>query len=237
MNKRLHIGASRLEKLVPESIEKMVDDSWIHLGEPQSDWVNQFKTEWQFGNWLNCLKVMYRRVKPRYSPKELEEFYSKTDFREFYYQPNGKLEFEDNTFDFIFSEHFFEHLFLDESVELLEECYRILKPHGVIRIVVPDADLRTYEDPEIPGFPNSKVPWSHADKHKTRWSIYSLPLAIKNAGLMPRPIMYCDKYGEFFNLAPKSSDSEYNHSEDKKLVFSLDYIRRKPSLIVDGIKQ
>ncbi|MGL4880978.1 MAG: class I SAM-dependent methyltransferase, partial [Waterburya sp.] len=162
---------------------------------------------------------------------------SKTDFREFYYQPNGKLEFEDNTFDFIFSEHFFEHLFLNEAVKLLKECRRILKPHGVIRIVVPDADLRIYEKPEDSGFPNSKVPWSHPDKHKTRWSIYSLPLAIKDAGLIPRPIMYCDKHGEFFNSIPESSDSQYNYSEDKKFVFSLDYIRRTPSLIVDGIKQ
>ena len=234
--KRLHIAASRLEKLVPQTIEIMADPSWIHLGELEATWTNQFETEWKFGNWLNCVRILYRAIKPRYTPQQLEQFYSKTDFREFKYQAGDRLEFEDNTFDFIFSEHFLEHLFLDEAIDLLKECHRILKPNGVVRIVVPDADLRTYDKPEVPGFPNARVPWSHPDKHKTRWSIYSLPVAIKMADLVPNEIMYSDKYGEFYSLTPSESDSKYEHSNDKRFIHSLDYIRRLPSLIVDGIK-
>jgi predicted SAM-dependent methyltransferase len=234
--KRLHIAASRFEKLVPQTIEIMADSSWIHLGESQVDWKTQFKSEWQLGHWVNSVRILYRAFKPRYTQDQLKQFYSKTDFRKFQYQAGDRLEFEDNTFDFIFSEHFLEHLFLDEAIELLKECYRILKPNGVVRIVVPDADLRTYDKPEFPGFINSKVPWSHPDKHKTRWSIYSLPIAIKIAGLLPNEIMYTDKYGKFFTLTPSEPDSKYEHSEDKRFIYSLDYIRRIPSLIVDGIK-
>jgi predicted SAM-dependent methyltransferase len=234
--KRLHIAASRFEKLVPQTIEIMADPSWTHLGETEVDWRNQFKTEWQFGNRLNCVRILYRAFKPRYTSQQLEHFYSKTDFRKFEYQAADRLNFEDNTFDFIFSEHFFEHLFLDEAIDLLQECYRILKPNGVVRIVVPDADLRTYEQPETLGFPNNRVPWSHPDKHKTRWSIYSLPIAIKMSGLVHNEIMYTDKYGKFFDLTPSESDSKYKHSEDKRFIYSIDYIRRLPSLIVDGIK-
>ncbi len=234
--RRLHLAAARFERLEPQTIGVMSDSSWIHLGEPESSWQNRFKTELQFGNFLNCARIIYRLLKPRYTHQELKNLYSRTTFEEFNYQSGERLKYNDNTFDFIFSEHFFEHLFMDEAVELLRECHRILKPHGVIRIVVPDADLRTYEKIEPLGMPNKSVPWSHPDKHKTRWSIYSLPLAVKIAELTPRPIMYSDKYGKFFNLIPSEKDPEYMQSMDKQFIFSLDYIQRIPSLICDGIK-
>jgi predicted SAM-dependent methyltransferase len=231
--KRLNIGISRFERLPHQAIEIMADPSWIHLGDSEVDWQTQLKTEWQYGNWGYCVRILYRTLRPRHTPQQLKNFYSKTDFREFYYQAGDKLDFEDNTFDFIFSEHFLEHLFLDEAFELLKECYRILKPNGVVRIVVPDSDLRTYE--KIEPLSNIKS-WTHPETHKTRWSIYSLPFAIKMAGLVPRPVMYCDKYGKFFDMTPSELEAEYQQSEDKRFIFSADYIQRLPSLIVDGIK-
>lgn len=41
----------------------------------------------------------------------------------------------------IFSEHTLEHLTYTEAAHLLAECRRILKPDGIIRIVVPDVSL------------------------------------------------------------------------------------------------
>jgi SAM-dependent methyltransferase len=38
----------------------------------------------------------------------------------------------------IYSSHVLEHLYEQEARALLDECYRILKPGGVIRLVVPD---------------------------------------------------------------------------------------------------
>jgi predicted SAM-dependent methyltransferase len=230
--KRLNIGASRLERLPLKNIKLMSDPSWVHLGDSSANWKDKFKTEWMYGHWHYCARILYRAFKPVYSKEQVSSFYSGVDFRNFYYQCGDRLEFEDNTFDFIYSEHFFEHLFLEEAFELLKECHRILKPNGIIRIVVPDADLRTYEKRE----PLSKIALTHPESHKTRWSIYSLPLAIKSAGLLPYPIMYCDKQGKFFNEPPLESHTEYSRVEDKQYVFSLDYIQRLPSLIVDGIK-
>lgn len=43
-----------------------------------------------------------------------------------------------NSVDFIFHEHFIEHLDRDQGVRLLKECYRVLKPGGVMRISTPD---------------------------------------------------------------------------------------------------
>lgn len=46
--------------------------------------------------------------------------------------------FGDGTVDVIHSEHFLEHLLLDDAITLLKECRRIIKPDGVVRISVPD---------------------------------------------------------------------------------------------------
>jgi SAM-dependent methyltransferase len=230
--KRLNIGASRLERLPLNNIKLMSDSSWTHLGDASADWKEKLNSEWKSRHFYYCAQIIYRVVKPLYSKEQISSFYSGVDFRNFYYQSGDKLDFEDNTFDFVYSEHFFEHLFLEEAFELLKECYRILKPNGVIRISVPDADMRTYEKREP--LPNSA--WTHPESHKTRWSIYSLPLAIKTAGLLPYPIMFCDKYGKFFKNPPSQSNPEYKTIEDKQFVFSLDYIQRLPSLVVDGIK-
>lgn len=49
-----------------------------------------------------------------------------------------KFPFDDNTFDYIFSEHMIEHIsFLDGSI-MLKECWRVLKPNGKIRISTPN---------------------------------------------------------------------------------------------------
>jgi predicted SAM-dependent methyltransferase len=230
--KRLNIGASRLERLPLQTIQLMSDSTWIHLGDASKDWKKKLKDEWESGHWHYCLQILYRILRPLYSEEQITSFYTGVDFRNFYYQAGDRLEFEDNTFDFIYSEHFFEHLFLEEAFELLKECHRILKPSGVIRIIVPDADLRTYEKRE----PLANSAWTHPESHKTRWSIYSLPLALKTAQLLPRPIMYCDREGNFIDNRPRDTDTEYLNVEDKNFVFSLDYIQRLPSLVVDGVK-
>ncbi len=49
------------------------------------------------------------------------------------------LPFPDSSADAIFHEHLLEHLPLAAGAALLEECYRLLKPGGTLRIGVPDA--------------------------------------------------------------------------------------------------
>lgn len=41
--------------------------------------------------------------------------------------------------DAIFSEHLFEHLPLQSGLALMDDCFRVLKPGGIVRIGVPDA--------------------------------------------------------------------------------------------------
>jgi predicted SAM-dependent methyltransferase len=50
------------------------------------------------------------------------------------------LVFEDNSFDVIYLSHLLEHLNREEGEGLLKECYRVSKPGGIVRVVVPDLE-------------------------------------------------------------------------------------------------
>ena len=48
------------------------------------------------------------------------------------------IPFPDKSVDYIFNEHFIEHFTYQEGLKILENCARILKDTGVIRIATPD---------------------------------------------------------------------------------------------------
>ncbi len=50
----------------------------------------------------------------------------------------NKLPFNDNSIDFIFNEHFLEHLSVEQGKRSLTDFLRVLKPGGVMRIAMPD---------------------------------------------------------------------------------------------------
>lgn len=47
----------------------------------------------------------------------------------------------DNSYDFVYSSHVLEHFSAATGEQILRECFRILKPFGRIRIVVPDTEF------------------------------------------------------------------------------------------------
>jgi predicted SAM-dependent methyltransferase len=50
------------------------------------------------------------------------------------------IPFPDNSVDYIFNEHFIEHLSYKAGLNFLKEAFRVLKPKGVIRTAFPDID-------------------------------------------------------------------------------------------------
>jgi predicted SAM-dependent methyltransferase len=52
--------------------------------------------------------------------------------------------FPDSYVDFIYNEHFIEHLTYNEGLLFLQECNRILQPRGILRISTPDLEYVTF---------------------------------------------------------------------------------------------
>jgi SAM-dependent methyltransferase len=58
--------------------------------------------------------------------------------------------FEDDSFDFVYNEHFIEHLYPGDAIVWLKEVRRILRPGGHLRISTPDMRkyMHGYVDPD-----------------------------------------------------------------------------------------
>ncbi|MFG0261469.1 MAG: class I SAM-dependent methyltransferase [Novipirellula sp. JB048] len=58
---------------------------------------------------------------------------------------NG-IPFPNSSFDVVYHSHVLEHLSIDQGKRFIAECYRVLVPGGLIRVVVPDLEqiTRTY---------------------------------------------------------------------------------------------
>jgi SAM-dependent methyltransferase len=50
------------------------------------------------------------------------------------------LPFDSNSISLVYSSHFLEHIPLHQVPSFLKECHRVLKPGGVIRLVLPDLE-------------------------------------------------------------------------------------------------
>lgn len=51
------------------------------------------------------------------------------------------IPYPDDSVDEVVAVHFLEHLSFEDGAEFLRECYRVLKPGGLVAIVVPDTLL------------------------------------------------------------------------------------------------
>lgn len=48
---------------------------------------------------------------------------------------------DDNSLDLVYHAHMLEHLSYIDGINFIKECYRVLKPNGTMRILVPDLEL------------------------------------------------------------------------------------------------
>ena len=255
---RLQIGMSRPSWIPDEALRVFFDSTWINLGDaprrPPPDAARPLSRT-QKGR--QFIKSALRSLSTHFDQrcKRLEESRAvwlardtrvqamerSPFFRPFWWTVNSKLDFPDGTFSFVVSEHFFEHIWPDEAYDLFRECLRILRPNGVLRISVPDADLRVYEPPEPVAFDTTTMAqstrgWLHPEVHKIRWNIYLLTLLLSQAGFRVRPVVYCDKQSRYFQEWPQKDDCDYPADADWDVISSSAYLIRKDSLIVDAIK-
>ena len=66
-----------------------------------------------------------------------------TNRRVAYLDATRRFPFNDDIFDYVYSEHMIEHIEHQSAVFMLRECFRVLKPGGKIRISTPDLKVYT----------------------------------------------------------------------------------------------
>ena len=70
--------------------------------------------------------------------KQFRIFNVEWDKQIFIHDLTKPFPWKDNTVSVIYSSHTLEHMDRENGMNFLKECHRVLKPHGIIRIVVPD---------------------------------------------------------------------------------------------------
>jgi SAM-dependent methyltransferase len=105
--------------------------SWAHAPE---GWINVD------GSWNAWLSQRPRLRRAAEAAGVLPDWASDTDW-----PPNivvhdlrKPLPFPDGFASAVYGSHVLEHLYLDEGERLLGECFRVLRPGGLLRLVVPD---------------------------------------------------------------------------------------------------
>jgi SAM-dependent methyltransferase len=98
------------------------------------------------------------------------------------------LPIDDGMVDYLYTSHFVEHLFRKDAEHLLEECFRVLKPGGVLRISVPDLEyavsLYTQGEREkmLANYFFVEDDNSYYARHKYMYDYYLLSNILRNSG-------------------------------------------------------
>lgn len=116
--------------------------------------------------------------------------------------PNDLVLWGTSSVDFIFTEHFIEHLTLRDGQKFLSECYRILKPGAVLRISTPDlqAVVHDYINEKIDRFAPTWTPKTPAQflnegmrswGHEFLYDFDEIYLQLLGTGFQSRDISGC----------------------------------------------
>lgn len=89
---------------------------------------------------------------PTVLPGWLSTDVAPASFRILYLDATRPFPLDDDTIDYIYSEHMIEHVSWHEGLRMLRECRRVLRPGGAIRVATPDLGVLVdlYNHPDKP---------------------------------------------------------------------------------------
>jgi predicted SAM-dependent methyltransferase len=96
------------------------------------------------------------------------------------------IPFPDSSFDVVYHSHVLEHFSKQDGVFLIKECYRVLKPNGIIRIAIPDLEqiVRQYLRLLDAGIENPREAKIEADYNWMLIEMYDQTVRNKSGGMM-----------------------------------------------------
>ncbi|MCX7593295.1 MAG: methyltransferase domain-containing protein [Fischerella sp.] len=158
-----------------------------------------------------------------------------------------RLPFSDNSIDVVYSSHVIEHFSREDAEKLIKECLRILKPNGILRIVVPDLEQTCREYLRIMDIIDSEEA-----KKQYEWIIIELldqMVRTESGGLMKtfwKKIVENDdedsmKYVEArIGVKLREEVGSYNHHSILKKMLNLNVKKIKNKLThlyIEGVKK
>lgn len=154
----------------------IVPDGWVNIDSSLNACLAKYPKARRF---LRRLKIIPERLSRISWPKNIVILDVRKD-----------LPYPDNSVMCIYSSHLFEHLLRVEAKKLLKECYRVLVPGGVIRIIVPD--LRICAEKYIEAFQK----WNEKSQELPPAEIFLENLVMYDYDLVDQPfwIKICKKF-------------------------------------------
>ncbi len=115
-----------------------------------SGWINTDITPHIYVSRVPGLPWLLHKLN-KISPERYQQ-YQKGIFRQIkYLDVTQKFPWGDNIFDHVYTSHMLEHLYPEQALHCISEVFRVMKPGGIFRVVVPDLDqmIASY-DPNQP---------------------------------------------------------------------------------------
>lgn len=110
------------------------------------------------------------------------------------YLENWERYFKDSSIDAILAEHVWEHLTVEEARLAAKNCFQYLKPHGYIRVAVPDG---FHPSPEYVKAISPGGSGAGANNHKVLYNYKTLSKVFKSVGFDIALIEWFDEDGHF----------------------------------------
>jgi len=148
------------------------------------------------------------------------------------------LFFDSDSFDMVYHSHILEHFNREQGLQFLEECYRVCKKSGIIRVAVPDLEVIVryylhYLEKAIEGKAGAAIRYD--------WMMLELfdqAVRTKTGGEM-LPFLTEQSHPPELTEFIKSRVGNYDKEHNKKELYSISRIMNyviKPAKIYDIIK-
>jgi predicted SAM-dependent methyltransferase len=102
------------------------------------------------------------------------------------------LPFESEQVDYVYTSHFLEHVEYSAAQQILQEIYRVLRPGGIARVIVPDLNhyISEYNKNAMEGLKDAgdifmkglNISLRHRDPHLWAYDFNSLTVQLNKAG-------------------------------------------------------
>ncbi|WP_205944565.1 class I SAM-dependent methyltransferase [Pelagibius litoralis] len=102
--------------------------------------------------------------------------------------------FEKGSIDVILSEHVWEHLTYEDGLEAARRCFEYLRPHGYLRVAVPDG---FHPDPDYIASVRPSGSGDGAHDHKVLYNHRTFAAVFEEAGFRVVPLEHFDREGSF----------------------------------------